>query len=30
MGVPGSAVVQKPFADAQIVTTISMLLTQHD
>jgi CheY-like chemotaxis protein len=30
MGVPGSAVVQKPFADAQIVTAISTLLTQHD
>ena len=30
MGVPGSAVVQKPFADAQIVTAISMLLTEHD
>jgi CheY-like chemotaxis protein len=30
MGVPRSAVLQKPFAGAQIVTAISTLLTEHD
>jgi len=29
-GVPNSQLVQKPFANAQLVTAISMLLTQND
>jgi CheY-like chemotaxis protein len=30
MGLPRSAVLQKPFADSQMLTAISTLLTEHD